>query len=389
MREYWIWLAARKGMGNKQKLELAARFSDINALWQAETYEGLTPSAQTSFRDKDLTEARRICAQCDRLGIFVLTADDPQYPNRLRSIADPPLVLYGKGSLPDFDREAAVAVVGTRRASAYGLMAAERMGGELALCGGLVVSGMAAGIDAQAAWGALRAGRPTVAVLGGGVDVIYPASNRSLYESILQRGCILSEYPPGTKPTKWTFPKRNRIVSGLSCAVLAVEAPENSGTMITARLALEQGRDLFVVPGHIASAFCAGSNALLRDGAAIATCGWDILSEYQGQFPDKLHKAQYKESWELPAPKPMAAPKPAMPKPVAPPAKAEPPKNDLLTGVTDEEQKLLQPLLSGDKTVDDLIALSGLETKKVLALLTMLELKGMLQILPGRRVTLS
>ena len=381
MREYWIWLATRKGLGNKQKLELAARFSDIYALWQAEDYEyPMSAAARASFSDKDLTEPRRICARCDRMGIFVLDAADGRYPRRLRSIADPPLVLYGKGSLPDFDREAAVAVVGTRSASAYGLMAAEKLGGELARCGGLVVSGMAAGIDAQAGWGALRAGFPTVAVLGGGVDVIYPAANRSLYEAILRSGCILSEYPPGTRPTKWTFPKRNRIVSGLSCAVLAVEAPENSGTMITARLALEQGRDLFVVPGHIASASCAGSNALLRDGARIATSAWDILGEYQGLFPDKLHKAPK-------TPGRPVAPAPAPAAPAAP--QAQPKPTPTVAGATEEEQLLLQHLLSGEKTVDDLIVLSGLETRKALALLTMLEIKGVIQTLPGRRVSLS
>ncbi len=379
MREYWIWLASRKGLGSKQKLELAAQFSDIHKLWQAEDYPfPMSAAARLSFADKELTEARGICARCDRLGIFVLDACDPRYPRRLLSIADPPLVLYGKGSLPDFDREAAVAVVGTRSASAYGLMAAERLGGELARCGGLVVSGMAAGIDAQAGWGALRAGFSTVAVLGGGVDVIYPAANRSLYEALLQKGCILSEYPPGTRPTKWTFPKRNRIVSGLSCAVLAVEAPENSGTMITARLALEQGRDLFVVPGHIASDSCAGSNALLRDGARVATCGWDILGEYEGLFPDKLHKA--------------SAPAPAWERAGSVPATTVvqlPKETPAVSGATEEEQKLLQHLLSGEKMVDDLIVLSGLETKKALALLTMLEIKGMIQTLPGRRVSLS
>ena len=383
MREYWIWLASRKGLGNKQKLELFARFSDVYALWQAESYDyPMSASARASFADKDLVEARRICAQCDRLGVFVLDAADAHYPKRLRAIADPPLVLYGKGSLPEFDREAAVAVVGTRSASAYGLMAAEKLGAELARCGGLVVSGMAAGIDAQAAWGALRAGFPTVAVLGGGVDVVYPTSNRSLYEAILRNGCILSEYPPGTRPTKWSFPKRNRIVSGLSCAVLAVEAPENSGTMITARLALEQGRDLFVVPGHIASASCAGSNALLRDGARIATTAWDILGEYEGLFPDKLHKAP------APARQMPKTPAPAAPTPPAAPA-VQPKPAPTLGGATEEEQKLLQHLLDGEKLVDDLIVLSGLETKKALALLTLLEIKGMIQTLPGRRVTLS
>lgn len=376
MLAYWIWLAACKGLGNKQKLELVARFGDVRRLWEAEDYSAhcLPPAAVKSLTDKDLTAAQQTLHRCAQLGIQVVTAGEARFPRRLLALVDPPLVLYYKGTWPDFDREAAVAVVGTRRASAYGLMASERVGRQLARHGGLVVSGMAAGIDAQAAWGAIHAGRPTVAVLGCGVDIIYPAENRPLYEEILRFGCVLSEYPPGTKGSSWSFPQRNRIVSGLSVAVLAVEAPEKSGTMITARLALEQGKALYVVPGHIDSEFCAGSNALLRDGARVATSGWDILREYEAQFPDKLHGTVQ----DTPVRQPSA------------PAAAEPaPKQVNFSGVTAEEQKLLEPLLAGERTVDDLIAVSGLAPQKALAMLTMLELKGMVTTLPGRRVTLS
>lgn len=369
MPAYWIWLSQRTGMGNKAKLELAGRFESAAALWQARDYSafGLTEAARNSLADKDLSGAEKILSQCRGLGISVLCAGDPAYPRRLRNIADPPVVLYYKGTLPDFDREAAVGVVGTRRASAYGMMAAERISRQIAEHGGLVVSGLAAGIDAQAGWGAIHGGGSTVAVLGGGVDVIYPAANRDLYRAVEQQGCILSEYPPGTKPAQWTFPHRNRIVSGLSCAVLVVEAPEKSGTMITARYASQQGRDVFVVPGHIDSAFCAGSNALLRDGARLATCGWDILREYEGLFPDKLHRQA-----DLPSAQPEPAPAPA--------------RFDRATG---EEQAILNQLLQGDRLVDELIVASGLDPQKALATLTMLELKGMVTTLPGRRVTLA
>jgi len=370
MPAYWIWLSKRTGMGNKAKLELAGHFESAAALWQAQDYSafGLSETACKSLADKDLSEAERILHRCRELGISVLCAGDASYPRRLRNIADPPVVLYYKGTLPDFDRVAAVGVVGTRRASAYGMMAAERISRQIAEHGGLVISGLAAGIDAQAGWGAIHGGGSTVAVLGGGVDVIYPAANRELYNAVEQQGCILSEYPPGTKPTKWTFPHRNRIVSGLSCAVLVVEAPEKSGTMITARYASEQGRDVFVVPGRIDSEFCAGSNALLRDGARLATGGWDILREYEGLFPDKLQRQ-------------VSAP--AQP---SKPAEAQPARFDQATA---EEQALLQPLLQGDRTVDDLIAASGLDPQKALATLTMLELKGMVTTLPGRRITLA
>lgn len=377
MLAYWIWLASRKGLGNKQKLELAARFGDVRRLWEAADYSTheIGASGLRSLGDKDLSAAQLVLAQCRNAGISLLCAGDEAYPKRLLSLADPPLVLYYKGILPDFDREAAVAVVGTRRASAYGLMAAERISRQIARHGGLVISGMAAGIDAQAGWGAVHAEGCPVAVLGCGVDIVYPAENRPLYEEILRYGCVMSEYPPGTRPVSWNFPQRNRIVSGLSVAVLAVEAPEKSGTMITARMALEQGKDLFVVPGHIDSEFCVGSNALLRDGARVATSGWDILREYEAQFPDKLHKTVQEQPVRQTA-APVAEQTPA-PKPVN------------FSGVTADEQKLLEPLLSGERTVDDLIAASGLTPQKALAMLTMLELKGMVTTLPGRRVSLS
>ena len=400
MREYWIWLAARKGMGNKQKLELAARFSDINAMWQAETYEGLTPSAQTSFRDKDLTEARRICAQCDRLGIFVLTADDPQYPNRLRSIADPPLVLYGKGSLPDFDREAAVAVVGTRRASAYGLMAAERMGGELASCGGLVVSGMAAGIDAQAAWGALRAGRPTVAVLGGGVDVIYPASNRTLYRRTEENGCLISEYPPGSRPFPYNFLQRNRIISGLSDGVLVVEAPERSGALNTARHAYSQGRDMFAVPGNLGVDSCLGSNALLQEGAYPALSGWDVVKHYENLYPDAVEKRTVSLQKQSAVPLSKVAQVPAVPQLQRKKMETTPQKsidkaenstysvlNKRAVTLNPEETAVLELLSTHPQYPDAILDRSDLPPATVQAILTRLGIKGLVQYQPDGRIS--
>lgn len=350
MTVYWIWLSRQKGLSNRKKLELCARYENPRRIFDEGVLAGTA-----------LHEAEKILESCCRLGIGVLTAGDSLYPQRLLEISDPPLVLYYRGSLPDFDREAAIGVVGTRRASAYGLLSAEKLARQISEHGGLVISGMAAGIDTQAAWGALRAGKPTVAVLGGGVDQIYPTSNRDLYEAVAQQGCILSEYPPGTRAASWTFPQRNRIISGLSVAVLAVESPEKSGTLITVADAQKQGRDVYAVPGHIDSEFCAGSNALLRNGAGAATCGWDVLRLYQDRFPDKLQATpgQKKEM-------------------------AQSPKS-AVTGVTDAEQAVLDALAEGEKTYDQIIAASGLESQKALAVLTMLEIKGMVRTLPGGR----
>lgn len=347
MLVYWIWLSRCKGLSGVKKLALCARYGSPRAVWESGLY------------DTDLSQAEKILEDCSAKGVQLLTAGDASYPRRLLDIADPPLVLYYKGCLPQFDREAAIGIVGTRNASAYGLMAAEKLAGEISRQGGLVVSGMAAGIDAQAGWGAVRAGYPTVGVLGGGVDVIYPASNRDLYEAVERNGCLISEYPPGTPPGRWTFPQRNRIISGLSVAVLAVEAPERSGTMITVHDALKQGRDLFAVPGNIDSPSCVGTNGLLQNGARAATCGRDVMRHYEGRFPDRIRREPAPVIENAPVPKTL--------------------------GATAEEQAVLDALAEGECTVDQIISASGLPAGKTLAVLTMLEIKGMVETLPGGR----
>lgn len=379
MLPYWIWLAQRKGLGNEKKLELAERFSSLKELYEEWEYPfgDLPEKARQSLLDKDLTEAQRILDRCVREGIRVLCAGDAQYPRRLRAISDPPLMLYYKGNLPDFDREAAIGVVGIRRASAYGLMIAEKLSRQIAAHGGLVISGLAAGIDTQAAWGALRANRPTVAVLGGGVDHIYPAQNRELYRQIEGFGCLLSEYPPGTRPSQWTFPKRNRIISGLSLGVLVVEAPEESGTMITAREALNQGRDLYVVPGQLDSPFCVGSNSLLQKGGRLATCGWDVLRQYAGAFPQLSCASVERE---------MPKPKNTLSRPVL---DTHTPVPEFMLSVSPEEQTILDVLARGDMTYDQIINATGFEARIVSTRVGLLEIKGLVKTLPGRRAALA
>ena len=254
MLEHWIWFASLQGISRRQKLQLLERFSDPEALYYADetqTLSQLPDAVDNALSEKDLTAARQLVKQCADQHIHVLTYEDAAYPDRLRSIHNPPLVLYYKGRLPDFDLQPVIGVVGTRKASPYGKTNALDMSRELAACGALVVSGGAAGIDTEALKGALDADTAAVAVLGCGVDVVFPASNRKLFEKIVEQGCLLSEYPPGTEPRSWHFPERNRIISGLSNGVLVIEAPAKSGALITAREAMEQGRDVFAVPGNI------------------------------------------------------------------------------------------------------------------------------------------
>ena len=292
---HWIWLANCRPVSDRMKVELLQHFRDPEDIYFADAdafdhLERFSDEAKAALRDKNLHSAQKILDQCARKDIHILTFRDAAYPGRLKNIPDPPLVLYYKGNLPDFDGTPLIGVVGTRKASAYGLSTAKRMGFQITRCGGTVVSGAATGIDSVAMEGGLMAGGSVIGILGCGLDVIYPASNRRLFSEILRDGCLLSEFPPGTPPLKWNFPKRNRIISGISCGVLVVEAPKKSGALITAGCAREQGRDVFVIPGNVGVETCAGSNDLLRSGAIYADCGWDVMREYESLFRDRIHR---------------------------------------------------------------------------------------------------
>ena len=218
-------------------------------------------------------------------GLQLIAARTPDYPERLWEIPDPPIVLWAKGTAPFPSRS--VAIVGSRRSTPTGLMVARQLGGDLASAGWTVVSGMALGVDGAAHEAALEAGGETVAVLGCGADVVYPREHRALAARIVQRGRILSEFPPGSAPEPWHFPRRNRIISGLVSAVVVVEAGEKSGSLITARLAIEQGRDVLAVPGSAASGRYRGSHALLKDGARLVETVDDVLDELEGVSRDR------------------------------------------------------------------------------------------------------
>lgn len=300
---YWIWLATRRNLSRSKQLDLLEYFLTPDAIYNCNSYPReleLSENALLSLENKDLSAARRLVRLCSDKKIRIITLQDTIYPTRLRQIPDMPVVLYCKGFLPDLDAQPTVGVVGTRKASSEGLATARKMGCEIAACGGLVVSGGAAGIDAEALWGALDAGKPAVAVLGNGPDIVYPKSNTLLFAKLEEKGCILSEYPPGTKPTPWQFPERNRIISGMSDCTLVVEAPMKSGALITARDALEQGREVFSVPGSVTRESCAGSNALLRDGASVACCGWDVLQGYESRYPDIARREVAAQKAEAP-----------------------------------------------------------------------------------------
>lgn len=395
MLRYWIWLA-ELGLRCTTQLALLRHLGDPERVYLADgeeilLTEGITREQASRLKDHDLRTAERILSACEQLGQRILTIQDAEYPNRLRNIYDPPCVLYTKGRMPLFDEEAAVAVVGTRKCTPYGLSCAERMGYGLTREGGLVVSGLALGVDGAATRGALRAGGPTVGVAGCGLDVCYPKENRYLYDDVAAAGVLLSEYPPGTPPDGHHFPVRNRILSGLSVATLVVEAPESSGALITANLALDQGREVFAIPGPINTPSSAGCNRLIQESAAgLVIEAWDILREYTERFPGKLRPEEVPEE---PSGKVPGKPRPAerVSSGARPAAKAETPpvlpavkREDL----TDDQAALLE-LLSPEEPMqaDDLIDRSGIPTRRVLSALTVLELDGRVRQHSGKRYT--
>lgn len=404
MLEHWLWLSHRPGINEHTKVLLLQSFRSPEGVFTAEQKDfdgipGLTSPGRKALEDKNLEPYRAALELCRKKGLRILTYLDEAYPRRLKNIYDPPLVLYYKGRLPDFDAFPAVGVVGTRHCSAYGASVAGQFGREISSCGGLVVSGLAEGIDAAAMKGALGVGCPTVGVLGTGADVVYPKVNQELYRRVEEQGCILSEFLPGTGAFKWNFPKRNRIISGLSLAVVIVEAPEKSGALHTARAALDQNRDVYVVPGNVDLPTFAGSNRLLREGACPVCRGWDVMSEYTSLFPDKIRKVlcDAPESEGINPPIGVPQRRPAEKAKVPVPRKTiekekggvSPDFKTKLQSLNPEEAAIADCLLGGEKTVDEVIAATGMPSGLFLRALTMLELRGILVRKPGNRIGLK
>jgi len=280
-RAYWIALCSIAGIGPVRFQRLVELCGGAEAAWHASPFKlaaaGLERrSIEALLNLRSHTTAHAISERLRQLGISTLTLEDDAYPANLREIADPPPVLFVRGALTGQDA-LAVALVGTRRATAYGTAVAERLATDLAAAGVTVVSGLARGVDTAAHRAAVDAGGRTLAVLGNGLDQVYPPSNTQLAERIVHSGALVSEFPPGTPPDAINFPRRNRIIAGLSRVTVIIEAGDRSGALITADFALEQGREVLAVPGSILSPTCIGSNDLLKQGATPVTCAEDVF----------------------------------------------------------------------------------------------------------------
>lgn len=386
MLKYWIWLAELPELTNQVRLALLRHFGTPENAFYADAgeillTEGITRAQAEALDRKSLAAAERILEDCRRLGLRILTFQDAEYPNRLRNIYDPPFLLYVRGHLPPVDEEPVVAVVGTRTCTPYGETCGEKLGYGLARGGAVVVSGLARGVDAAAARGALRGGGVPIGVAGGGVDVVYPPEHRYLYEDVAAAGALLSEYPPGSEPDRTHFPVRNRIMSGLAVATVVVEAPLRSGALITANTALEQGRDLFAVPGPIDAPASAGCNRILRDGGIIVTEARDVLEHYAERFPDKLRLEEAREE-------PVTLGYQARRERAEAPKAAPPSLSVSESTLTDDQIALLRALSDEEpRLTDDLIGETGIPARRVLSALTLLELDGHVTQHAGKRYT--
>ncbi len=290
---YWTWLSVKLGAASPYLNTLLLKYASPKEIFDASASEILSldkipESVKTRLTDKSLDRAERILEKCKLLGIGIMTYSDPRYPRILKYIDKPPAVLYFKGKPIDFDRRFCVSVVGTRSMSDYGRDMAYKFSYELASAGAVIVSGMALGCDGMSAAGALDAQAETVAVLGGGVDVVYPKVHKKLYDAILKDGLVLSEYPPGAESEAAHFPQRNRIISGLSRCTLVAESPESGGSLITARYAASQGRPLFAIPGAVGMENSVGANNLIKNGAHIATSSLDIIDAFESALFESL-----------------------------------------------------------------------------------------------------
>ena len=279
---YTVWLSLACTPGSDTFAKLLSKFSSPRDVYSADSSEiaaciGSRSRDYNALIDKNTERAERIVDFCTTKHVGILNYFDRSFPDSLKRIKNPPVLLYYRGILPDFDREFSLAVVGSRKITTYGRKNTFTVSHDLARAGAMIVSGMATGTDGVALAAALSTGRPVVAVLGSGIDVCYPMHHRNLAREIVKVGCVMTEYAPGTKPKRRNFPIRNRIISGLCRATLVIEGNTNSGSMLTAREAIRQGRDIFAIPGNVGISNALGTNVLIRDGARVALSARDII----------------------------------------------------------------------------------------------------------------
>ena len=361
---YWLALRRMRGVGPRISRLLLEHFRSAEQIFAASEAElsaaGIprTTARNISQFNDFVPFEQELCA-LPRIGARLVKWTDPEYPQTLLQIYDPPVLLYVRGD-PQVLNLPSIGVVGTRRPTLYGTQMAQRLGRELAARGLVIVSGMARGIDAMGHQGAMDANGRAIGVLGTGIDVCYPKENKKLYEKVLERGAIISEFPLRTHPAPENFPVRNRIVAGMPLGVAVVEGAQYSGSLITARLAMEFGREVFGVPGNATQPVSFAPNQLIKQGAKLVTCAADVIEELPTPVRAALLQAEQPEAAQ---------------------------RNLLAAAALNGSQKKLYELLNADQPVpiDDIVERSGLNSSEVLATLFDLEMKGIIRQLPGKQ----
>ena len=391
---YWIWLSNAE-LSVRTKAALMEHYGDAETAFFAPAgefahIEGVSRADAAILERRDMSDTARIIEECQAQGLSVISYQDSAYPSRLRNIYAPPPVLYIKGRLPAVDDNAVIAVVGTRKATPYGLKMARTIAGEIVRCGGIVISGLTHGIDAAAAEGALSAGGICVGVLG----TAHQDDAGVLYAGVAERGAVISEYAPGSPAQRSFFRDRNRITAGLSVGAVAVEAPEKSGTRLFVAEAAAQGKEIFAVPGNADAKMSAGTIDMLKDGAKPVTCGWDVVSEFEYLFPGKLRKAPASRGEMRRIEAESVENAPVLQKETKKVIDKENGRRyidlkDQLRDLSETQLKIITAVDNGGTHIDDIIETTGLGTATVLAQLTVLEIKGYVRREAGRRIVLN
>ena len=363
---YWVWLTNLSGIFSNKINALLEHFEDVEEIYKATDYrevEGITRTDSFVLNNKDLTKAKQIIDKIEKMGGKILTYDDIDFPDPVRRIESPAYVLYVKGEIMQWDRLLSIAVVGARECEKYGAKATRDIAYHLAKRGITIVAGMARGIDSIAATAALDAGNKTIAVLGSGLDVVYPPENGELMQRIINNGTVITEYPPGSPPLKTHFPERNRIISALSKGVLVTDAESKSGSLITASYAQTQGKDLFAVPGSIYESHCKGTNRLIAEGARIVTCALDIMKEYPKDMERLVPPEDYVESVNN--------------------IRRISPDDERYAQLSADEKKIITVLIEKNMNIEGIRNETGIDINTLNSMLPMLEMFGFIRKLPG------
>ncbi len=414
---YWVWLAERVGIASKSFSRIVEKYDDPYDVYRLESeeieqLEGISPRLKEKLCDKSLEKAYSILQYCKKNRIDIIGYRNKRYPMSLRSLEDPPVVLYCKGHLPDINSCLCVGMVGTRKMSEYGKQSAYKISYELGAANVCIVSGMALGIDGVCACGTIESGGQTVAVLGCGISVTYPREHEKLMQAIIKHGAVVSEYPPFERPNPGNFPKRNRIISGMCQGVIIVEGARGSGALITASKAIAQGREVFALPGKINDSNSEGPNQLIKDGVNVVLRADDIIEHYDFLYHDTIsfrglsrakrsavpceealekygvasvyHKERYIPSKDSPVSvetEDMGKTE-AVSQQTSVPAVSDN-SESIFLGLDEGTQKIFALIPDGTAFTPDAVAAHGIDVGEVITALTVLEICGLVASLPG------